>query len=69
MKRKFGGVIVKKAIVTAMTIMLLGNSVLSVRAEEVVPITTQQEVQQEESAGTNGSMQVQEEQAAESVQE
>lgn len=69
MKRKFGGVIVKKAIVTAMTIMLLGNSVLSVRAEEVVPIVTQQEVQQEESAGTNGSMQVQEEQAAESVQE
>ena len=29
--------------------MMLCNSVLSVRAEEVVPITTQQEVQQEES--------------------
>lgn len=69
MKRKFGGVIVKKAIVTAMTIMLLGNSVLSVRAEEVVPTTTQQEVQQEKPVEENGSMQVREEQAVESIQE
>lgn len=69
MKRKFGGVIVKKSIVTAMTIMMLGNSVLSVRAEEVVPTTAQQEVQQVETVEENGSTQVQEDQAVESIQE
>lgn len=69
MKRKFGGVIVKKSFVTAMTIMMLGNSVLSVRAEEVVPTTAQQEVQQAETVEENGSTQVQEDQAVESIQE
>lgn len=50
MKRKLGGAIVKKCIVTAMSVMLLGNSVLTVRAEETTPVQleTQQEIQQDE---------------------
>ena len=38
MKRKLGGAIVKRCIVTAMTVMLVSNSVLTVRAEESVQV-------------------------------
>ena len=48
MKRKLGGAIVKRCIVTAMTVMLVSNSVLTVRAEESVQVQEQQDVQEPE---------------------
>lgn len=47
MKRKLGGAIVKRCIVTAMTVMLVSNSVLTVRAEESVQVQEQQDVQEQ----------------------
>ena len=47
MKRKLGGAIVKRCIVTAMTVMLVSNSGLTVRAEESVQVQEQQDVQEQ----------------------